>query len=116
MRMNVKEFLQESNITEPFYPGKRLVHSCKQTGEYKNHCVVLDWRDPAKIRIEVKAGMSGKDLTPEKLRYYPVSLQTPTYVDIEIVNDNEAGNELTLTVHFDQTAGERHHSSVIAPR
>lgn len=88
MQLNVKEFLAESGITEAFYPGKRLVHSCKQTGEYKNHCVVLDWRDPSKIRIEVKAGMSGKDLTRDKLKYYPVSLQTPTYVDIEVINDN----------------------------
>lgn len=93
MKVNVKEFLEESNITEAFYPGKRLVHPCKQTGEYKNHCVVLDWRDPSKIRIEVKAGMSGKDLAPDKLKYYPVSLQTPTYVDIEVVNDNQETDE-----------------------
>jgi hypothetical protein len=93
MQVNIKEFLEESNITEAFYPGKKLVHSCKQTGEYKNHCVVMDWRDPSKVRIEIKAGMSGKDLTPEKLKYYPVSLQSPTYVDIEIVNDNDEKEE-----------------------
>lgn len=89
MKVNVKEFLHESGITEPFYPGKRLIHACKQTGEFKSHCVVLDWRDPDKIRIEVKPGMSGKDLAPERLKYYPVSFQTPTYVEIEVVNDNE---------------------------
>jgi hypothetical protein len=93
MQVNIKEFLAESNITEAFYPGKKLVHSCKQTGEYKNHCVVMDWRDPNKVRIEIKAGMSGKDLTPEKLKYYPVSLQSPTYIDIDIVNDNEDDKE-----------------------
>jgi hypothetical protein len=93
MQVNIKEFLEESNITEAFYHGKKLVHSCKQTGEYKNHCVVMDWRDPSKVRIEIKAGMSGKDLTPEKLKYYPVSLQSPTYVDIEIVNDNDEKEE-----------------------
>ncbi|MEM7650727.1 MAG: hypothetical protein AAF204_01435 [Pseudomonadota bacterium] len=89
MQVNVKEFLEEAGITEAFYPGKKLVHSCRQPGEYKSHCVVLDWRDPSKIRIEVKAGLSGKDLEPAKLKYYPVSFQTPTYVDIEVVNDNE---------------------------
>ncbi len=88
MQVNVKEFLAESGITEPFYPGKRLVHRMQQAGEYKSHCVVLDWRDPAKIRIDVKAGLSGKDLEPKKLKYYPVSLQTPTFVEIEVVNDN----------------------------
>jgi hypothetical protein len=89
MQVHVKKFLEESGITEPFYPGKRLVHSMQQTGEYKSHCVVLDWRNPEKIRIEVKAGLSGKDLEPKKLKYYPVCFQTPTYVDIEIINDNE---------------------------
>ncbi len=91
MKVNVKEFLEESGITEPFYPGKRLVQPCKQTGEFKSHCLVLDWRDPDKIRIEVKAGLSGKDLAPERLKYYPVSFQTPTYVEIEVVNDNADG-------------------------
>lgn len=93
MQVNVKEFLEESGITEAFYPGKKLVHSCRQPGEYKSHCVVLDWRDPSKIRIEVKAGLSGKDLEPSRLKYYPVSFQTPTYVDIEVVNDNADDNE-----------------------
>lgn len=89
MQVNVKQFLEESGITEAFYPGKKLVHSCRQPGEYKSHCVVLDWRDPNKIKIEVKAGLSGKDLEPAKLKYYPVSFQTPTYVDIEVINDNK---------------------------
>ena len=95
MQVNVKQFLEESGITEPFYPGKRLVHKMQQPGEYKSHCVVLDWRNPETIRIEVKAGLSGKDLEPSKLKYYPVSFQTPTYVDIEIVNDNDEDEEET---------------------
>ena len=89
MKVNVKEFLEEAGVTEAFYPGKRIIQQCRQAGEYKSHCVVLDWRNPDKIRIEVKAGLSGKDLEPAKLKYYPVSFQTPTYVDIEVVNDNE---------------------------
>jgi hypothetical protein len=88
MQVNVKQFLEESGITEPFYPGKRLVHTLQQAGDFKSHCVVLDWRNPAKIRIEVKAGLTGKDLEPSRLKYYPVMFQTPTYVDIEVVNDN----------------------------
>lgn len=88
MQLNIKEFLEEAEITEEFYPGKRLVKSLRQTGEYKSHCVVLDWRDPDKIRIEIKAGLSGRSLEPKELKYYPVSFQAPTYVDIEVVNDN----------------------------
>lgn len=89
MQLNIKEFLEQAEITEEFYPGKRLVKACRQTGEFKSHCVVLDWRDPDKIRIEVKAGLSGRSLEPKDLKYYPVCFQAPTYVDIEIVNDND---------------------------
>lgn len=89
MRVNVQEFLQESGITEAFYPGKRLVQPCKQIGQYKSHCVVLDWRNPDKIRIEIKAGLSGRNMEPKDLKYYPVCFQSPTYVDIEVINDNK---------------------------
>lgn len=95
MQLNIKEFLQEAEVCDALYPGKRLVKSCRQSGDYKSHCVVIDWRDPDKIRIEVKAGLSGKDLEPSKLKYYPVSFQAPTFVDIEIVNDNEEEDEET---------------------
>jgi hypothetical protein len=84
MKINLKKFLQESGITESVYPGKRLVHTCRQAGEYKSHCVVLDWRNPDHVRIEVKAGLSGRDLEPAQLKYYPVSFQAPTYVDIDM--------------------------------
>lgn len=87
MQVNVAEFLKESGIDEPFYPGKRLVKQCRQAGEFKSHSVVFDWRDPAKIRIEVKAGLSGRTLEPSKLKHYPVAFQSPTYVEIEMVED-----------------------------
>jgi hypothetical protein len=93
MKVNVKQFLQEAGITEPFYPGKRLVHACRQEGQFKSHSVVLDWRNPEKIRIELRAGLSGKELTIKELKNYPVSFQTPTFVDIEIINDNEKEDE-----------------------
>lgn len=93
MRVNVKEFLEQSGIEEAFYPGKRLVHRMRQTGEYKSHCVVLDWRNPDQIRIEIKAGLSGKDLEPKRLKYYPVCFQAPTYVEVEVVNDNKTEEE-----------------------
>ena len=93
MRVNVQKFLEEAGIEESLYPGKRLVHKMRQTGEYKSHCVVLDWRNPDQILIEIKAGLSGKDLEPQKLKYFPVCFQSPTYVDIEVVNDNDNNNK-----------------------
>lgn len=89
MQLDIKQFLEEAEISEAFYPGKRIVKQLRQAGDFKSHCVILDWRTEGKIRIEVKAGLSGKDLEPAKLKYYPVSFQAPTYVDIEVVNDNE---------------------------
>ena len=83
MLLNIKKFLKEAGITEKLYPGKLLVKKCKLTGDYKSHSVVLDWRDPGKLRLEVKAGLSGKDLEPKDLKKYPVSFQTPTYIEID---------------------------------
>lgn len=93
MKVNVKQFLQEAGITEAFYPGKRLVHACRQEGQFKSHSVVLDWRNPEKIRIELRAGLTGKELSIKELKSYPVSFQMPTFVDIEIINDNKDGEE-----------------------
>lgn len=93
MQINVKKFLEEAGVSEALYPGKKLVHTCQQTGEFKSHCVVLDWRIPGKIRIEIKAGLTGRDLEPARLKYYPVSFQTPTYVEIEVLNDNKGKSE-----------------------
>lgn len=93
MQVDLKKFLDEAHIEEAFYPGKRIVKACKQTGEYKSHCVVLDWRDPENIHIEIKAGLSGKHLAPENLKQYPVCFQMPTYVNIKVTNDNADSDE-----------------------
>lgn len=90
MQVNIQKFLKQAGIKDPFYPGKKLIIPCRQTGEYKSHCIVLDWRDPDKILLDVKPGLSSKDLEPAKLKKYPVSLQTPTHIEIEVLNDNIA--------------------------
>ncbi|MCK5374907.1 MAG: hypothetical protein KAJ40_06450 [Alphaproteobacteria bacterium] len=89
MLVNVKEFLEHADIREALYPGKRLVKPCKQIGQYKNHCIVIDWRDPEIISIDIKPGISGKQLAPEVVKEYPVCFQTPTYVKIKVMNDDE---------------------------
>ncbi len=86
MRINIKDFIDQAGLTEPFYPGKKLVKLCPQPGEYKSHCVVYDWRDPARIRIEIKAGLSGRDLPVNDLARYPVSFQAPTFFEIDVAS------------------------------
>lgn len=93
MQVNIKEFVEQSGLQEPFYPGKRIVKACPQPGEFRSHCVVYDWRDPAKIRIEIKAGLSGIDLQPKDLVKYPVSFQAPTYIEIDV----QTGSMVTRT-------------------
>jgi hypothetical protein len=90
MQVNIKKFLGEAGVDEKMYPGKRAVKKCPQPGEYKSHSVVLDWRVPEVLKIDVKPGQSGKDLPDELVRKYPVCLQTPTFVKIEVANDAQA--------------------------
>lgn len=89
MKVNIRQFLDDAGIEDPLYPGKRLVQKCKQTGEFKSHCVVLDWRAPDRLHMEIKAGLSGKQLEPKDLKHYPVCFQSPTYIDIAVPNDNK---------------------------
>jgi hypothetical protein len=84
MQVNIEEFLQTCGLSEPLYPGKRVVKKLPQSGEYKSHCIVYDWRNPDKIRVEVKAGLSGRDLAPKDLKKYPISFQSPTYVELDV--------------------------------
>jgi hypothetical protein len=88
MEVNIQEFLDKCGLDEPLYPGKRVVKKLPQPGEYKSHCIVFDWRNPEKIRIEVKAGLSGRDLEPKVLKKYPISFQSPTFIELK-VNDNK---------------------------
>lgn len=84
MQVNIKEFIEQSGLEEPFYPGKRVIKLCPQPGEYKSHCVVYDWRNPELIRIEIKAGLSGRDIPANDLVRYPVSFQAPSFIEIDV--------------------------------
>lgn len=83
MRLNIKELLVNCGVEELLYPGKRFVQKLAQPGEHKSHCAVFDWRTPEMMRIEIKAGLSGKDLPVKELRKFPVSFQSPTYIEID---------------------------------
>lgn len=84
MQVNIKEFVEQAGLEEPFYPGKRVVKLCPQPGEFKSHCVVYDWRNPSLIKIEIKAGLTGRDLPANDLYNYPVSFQAPTFIEIDV--------------------------------
>lgn len=87
MRTNIEQLVKDAGIQEPLYPGKKLVKKYAHPGEYKSHCVVFDWRDSNFVKVELKAGLSGKDLDLKDLKNYPVSYQAPTHLHIEITNE-----------------------------
>lgn len=91
MRVNIQELLKNCGLEEKIYPGKRHVQKLPQTGEFKSHNVVYDWRAPDTLRLEVKAGLSGKDLLPKDLKKYPVSFQAPTYLEIGVKEHTASG-------------------------
>lgn len=86
MKVNILKFLDHIDIKDSLYPGKRIVKPCKQIGEYKNHSVVIDWRDPDTIELNIRPGLSGKILAPEVTKKYPVCFQMPTCVKISVLN------------------------------
>lgn len=91
-QMNIKEFLNHAGIEESLYPGKKLVWKCPQPGDFKSHCVVIDWKNPEHLHIEVKAGLSGHDPQPIDFKKYPVSFQARTFIEIdtfEAANDED---------------------------
>lgn len=92
MQTNIKEFLAECGVEESFYPGKRLVRGCPISGDHKSHSVVFDWRHPEAIRVEVRAGITGRELSAKDLVLYPVSFQAPTFAEFRVAaNGNLLG-------------------------
>jgi hypothetical protein len=93
MQVNIEELVKTAGLDEPLYPGKKLVKKYSQPGEYKSHSVVFDWRDSDLVKIDLKAGVSGKDMDLSDIKNYPVSFQAPTYLKVAINNDNTEDDE-----------------------
>ncbi|MEC7701624.1 MAG: hypothetical protein VX740_09790 [Pseudomonadota bacterium] len=93
MQVNVNELIEASDLKEPLYQGKRVVKKYPVAGDHKSHCMVFDWRDQSLLHVELKAGLTGRDLEPKDLAQYPVSFQARTFVDIETANENEDEEE-----------------------
>lgn len=83
MALTVQELLDKAGL-DAINPGQKIVKQFKKPGQYKSHCMIFNWKDPDKLRVEIKAGLSGKDLPPHELKNYPVSLQAPTFFEFDI--------------------------------
>lgn len=92
MQVNIQELVKETGLDEKIYPGKKLVKKYAQPGEYKSHAIVFDWRSQL-LRVELKAGLTGRDLDLSDLKNYPVSYQAPTYLELCALEKEETEDE-----------------------
>jgi hypothetical protein len=81
MRLTINELLANLGLDGPFYWGKRLVRGFAQPGSFKSHSIVANWVDPHLIRVDLRAGLSGKTLDKKDLAQYPLQLQTETFFE-----------------------------------
>jgi hypothetical protein len=79
------DFLKKTGMEEPMAPGMikyRYVTGDKEGGSYT---IVYDWRsNTEKIRVEVRAGLSGKMPAKEELKNYAVWLQTQNFLELDL--------------------------------
>lgn len=84
MRLNISKWLKDLGVEETLYWGKRIVKALPQPGQFKNHSIVINWREPEKIRIDLRAGLSGKTMTARDLANYPLQLQSETFFELAV--------------------------------
>lgn len=93
MRVHIAELLEKLGLEDTMlYWGKRLVRALPQPGQFKSHSVVTHWHSPDQIRIELRAGLSGKTMTAKDLAQYPLQFQSETFFDFD-VNDTKQNNQ-----------------------
>lgn len=93
MRFNIVELLKSLGVEETLYWGKRLIRALPQPGQYKNHSIVVNWREPERIRVELKAGLSGKTMTAKELANYPLQFQSETFFEMTVDTKGDAEDD-----------------------
>ena len=94
MRFNIIELLQTLGFEDNnLYWGKRIVKPLPQPGTYKNHSVVANWLKPEQLRLELRAGLSGKTLATRELANYPLQFQSDTFFELDVVTDDDSDDK-----------------------
>lgn len=83
--MTAEDFLRETGLTEPLYPGQiKFIHrTSSRPGS--NFTVVYDWKtNPDKIRVEVRPGLTG--IMPDKkaLSKHDLWLQSENSIEFDM--------------------------------
>lgn len=85
MRIGVEEFLKEAGLNEPLSPGqiKYKQHVGEKSGS--SYTMVYDWKtDPNKIRVEIRAGLTGLMPLKNDLSKHAVWLQSQNYMELDL--------------------------------
>lgn len=102
MQMSFEEFFDMVGLQQPLLPGERKVIPVRSEKPGASYCIVYDWRsDLEKIRVEIKPGMTGRDLSPERMKDVPPSLKTPIFVEANVDYDTNS-----ITTANDDKIGE----------
>jgi len=85
MQMSFEEFFDMVGLQEPLHPGEKKVIPVRSEKVGASYSIVYDWRsDLHKIRVEIKPGLTGREISPERMKDVPPSLQTPIYVEAAV--------------------------------
>jgi hypothetical protein len=93
MRFNIANLLDRIGITDTLYWGKRVVRALPQPGSFKSHSVVVNWAEPERIRIDLRAGLTGKTLSARELANYPLQFQSDTFFELAVKAETDEGDE-----------------------
>lgn len=87
--MSFDEFFDMVGLQEPLHPGEKKVIPVRSEKVGASYSIIYDWRsDLHKIRVEIKPGLTGRDLSPERMKEVPPSLKTPIYVEAAVNFDD----------------------------
>lgn len=87
--MTAEDFLQKTGLTEPLVPGMAIYKRKVSEDRYKSFCMLWDWRDRRKIRVEVIAGTDGVLPDRRELKKYALFLQAANHMEINLAEGEE---------------------------
>ena len=85
--ISAHDFLKKTGMEEAMAPGMIKYRHVKGDKEGGSYTIVYDWRtNPDKIRVEVRAGLTGQMPPKEELKNYAVWLQTQNFLELDLTN------------------------------
>ena len=85
MEMTLQQFLEKTGLHEDLAPGEVKLKKHPSEKEGNSYTVVYDRKsNPDKVRVEVRAGLTGMMPMPQDMSKYALWLQTQNFVEFEV--------------------------------